>query len=253
MHYYKFNIGDYASHTQHLDPIEDIAYRRMLDWVYLHESPLPDSPEQIGRLIRMRTHSECIAVVLREFFVLTDHGWMQEKADSEIQAYNEKSTKAKASAMARWAKKPNKQDANALQPESERNANHKPLTTNKETLNNNHNILIENEFERFWLAGMTKQSKQKSKQAFVKQFKEAKKTAKDITETTFTDYLVADIQKRLAADVFGFDKMHPTTYLNQQRWHDDIVENKKPSGSSFDKSMSALLDIELGNEQGLLS
>jgi len=137
MHYYKFNIGDYASHTQHLDPIEDIAYRRMLDWVYLHESPLPDSPEQIGRLIRMRTHSECIAVVLQEFFVLTDHGWMQEKADAEIQAYNEKSTKAKASAAARWANKPIKSNANALPTESERNANHKPLTTNQEPLNNN--------------------------------------------------------------------------------------------------------------------
>ncbi len=137
MHYYKFNIGDYASHTQHLDPIEDIAYRRMLDWVYLHESPLPDSPEQIGRLIRMRTHSESIAIVLREFFVLTDHGWMQEKADAEIQAYNEKSTKAKASAMARWAKKPIESDANALRPESERNANHKPLTKNQEPVNNN--------------------------------------------------------------------------------------------------------------------
>jgi uncharacterized protein YdaU (DUF1376 family) len=137
MHYYKFNIGDYASHTQHLDPIEDIAYRRMLDWVYLHESPLPDSPEQIGRLIRMRTHSECIAVVLREFFVLTDHGWMQEKADSEIQAYNEKSTKAKASAAARWAKKPIKSDANALRTECEGNANHKPLNTNHKPVTKN--------------------------------------------------------------------------------------------------------------------
>lgn len=135
MHYYKFNIGDYASHTLHLDLIEDLAYRRMLDWVYLHESPLPDSPEQIGRLIRMRTHSECIAVVLREFFTLTDHGWMQEKAFLEIEAYKEKSTKAKASAAARWSKKPIDTDANALPADSERNANHKPLTTNHKTLN----------------------------------------------------------------------------------------------------------------------
>lgn len=28
MHYYNFHIGDYASHTRHLSPIEDIAYRR---------------------------------------------------------------------------------------------------------------------------------------------------------------------------------------------------------------------------------
>lgn len=130
MHYYKFNIGDYASHTQHLEPLEDIAYRRMLDWVYLHESPLPDCIEQIGRLIRMRTHSDCIANVLREFFTLTDYGWMQEKASEEIDAFKEKSSKAKASAAARWSKDRNKPDANAKRPESERNANHKPLTTN---------------------------------------------------------------------------------------------------------------------------
>lgn len=134
MHYYKFNIGDYASHTLHLEPLEDIAYRRMLDWIYLHESPLPDSPEQIARLIRMRTHCEDIANVLREFFTLTDHGWMQEKASIEIDAYKLKSDKAKASAAVRWAKKPIKSDANALRPECEGNANHKPLTTNQEPL-----------------------------------------------------------------------------------------------------------------------
>jgi uncharacterized protein YdaU (DUF1376 family) len=134
MHYYKFNIGDYASHTQHLDPLEDIAYRRMLDWVYLHESPLPNSPEQIGRLIRMRTHCECIANVLKEFFDLTDYGWIQEKAFNEIDSYKDKSTKAKASAAARWSKKPIESDANALRPECERNANHKPLTINQEPL-----------------------------------------------------------------------------------------------------------------------
>jgi len=134
MHYYKFNIGDYASHTQHLEPIEDIAYRRMLDWVYLHESPLPDSPEQIARLIRMRAHCEDIANVLREFFTLTDYGWMQEKASAEIDAYKLKSDKAKASAAARWSKKPIKPDANALRSKCEGNANHKPLTINQEPL-----------------------------------------------------------------------------------------------------------------------
>ena len=136
MHYYKFNIGDYASHTQHLEPLEDIAYRRMLDWIYLHESPLPDSPEQIARLIRMRTHCEDIANVLHEFFTLTDYGWMQEKASIEIDAYKDKSNKAKASAAARWAKKPAIVDANALPTTCEGNANHKPLTTNQEPLTN---------------------------------------------------------------------------------------------------------------------
>ncbi len=156
MHYYKFNIGDYASHTQHLEPLEDIAYRRMLDWVYLHESPLPDSPEQIARLIRMRTHCEDIANVLREFFTLTDYGWMQEKASVEIDAYKLKSDKAKASAAARWAKKPTKPDANALRSECEGNANQEPLNTKQKTLNTNQDHVIVFEF---WKEVMKKNSR----------------------------------------------------------------------------------------------
>jgi uncharacterized protein YdaU (DUF1376 family) len=134
MHYYKFNISDYASHTAHLEPIEDIAYRRMLDWHYLHESALPDSIEQIARIIRMRTHCEVIKTVLHEFFTLSDYGWEQYKAVSEISAYKLKSDKAKKSAEARWSKKPIPTDANALRTECEGNANHKPLNTKQEPL-----------------------------------------------------------------------------------------------------------------------
>ncbi len=135
MHYYSFNIGDYSSHTNHLSIEEDIAYRRMLDWYYLHESPLPNNIDQIARLIRMRTHTESIANVLEEFFELTEYGYKQSKADRDINAFKSKSEKAKASAAARWSKDTNKADANALRPECESNANHKPITNNQEPIN----------------------------------------------------------------------------------------------------------------------
>ncbi|NDH69342.1 MAG: DUF1376 domain-containing protein, partial [Gammaproteobacteria bacterium] len=32
MHYYQFHIGDYKSHTHHLSLLEDLAYRRLLDF-----------------------------------------------------------------------------------------------------------------------------------------------------------------------------------------------------------------------------
>ena len=86
--------------------------------------------------------------------------------------------------------------------------------------------LIENEFDRFWLSGITKQAKTKALTAFKKQYKEAQKKTKGISEQVFTDYLIGDIKKRIAANVFGFDRMHPTTYLNQQRWNDDIVSGQ---------------------------
>jgi uncharacterized protein YdaU (DUF1376 family) len=129
MHYYQFNIGDYKSHTEHLSEMEDLTYRRLLDWYYLHESPIPLDESEVARQIRMRSHSDCIAVVLREYFELTDDGWIHHRANKELAKAGEKSSKASQSAKARWDKKPNKNkdlavDANALRTQSEGNATH---------------------------------------------------------------------------------------------------------------------------------
>lgn len=132
MHYYKFNISDYKSHTEHLDLMEDLAYRRMLDWCYLHESPLPKDKKDIARLIRMRTHSECIATVLREFFTKDKNGdYINKRIFLEINATSEKSSKARDAANARWDKAST--DANALQTECERNATQDPRHKTQDT------------------------------------------------------------------------------------------------------------------------
>ena len=41
VNYYPFNLGDYAAHTGHLEPMEDLAYRRLLDVYYMREEALP--------------------------------------------------------------------------------------------------------------------------------------------------------------------------------------------------------------------
>lgn len=148
MHYYTFNPKDYISKTSFLEPMEDIAYRRMLDHYYLTEQPLPSEIGEIAMLIRMRTHCECIATVLRKFFILTSDGYVNDRANREIEAYHAKSERAKASANARWSKNQSKNndlgnskaqcetDANALLDECKRNANNKQITNNKEQINN---------------------------------------------------------------------------------------------------------------------
>jgi uncharacterized protein YdaU (DUF1376 family) len=142
MHYYQFNIGDYASHTAHLDPLEDIAYRRMLDYCYLNECGLPEAIESIARVIRMRTHCDCIATVLQEFFFShADGTWHHTRVDSEILAYKGKSAKASQSARKRW----DNVDANALPTLSEGNANHKPLNINHKPIT----IVKDNGGQRF--------------------------------------------------------------------------------------------------------
>ena len=149
MHYFQFNIGDYASATAHLEPLEDLIYRRLLDLYYSTEKPIYDDLNKLSRIIRMRTHSELITSVLNEFFVLEGDGWHCDRVDVEIFKYTEKSAKASKSAKVRWKKVKQKQkdkgvserNANALKAQSEGNANHKPLTINHKPLTNNHKPL----------------------------------------------------------------------------------------------------------------
>ena len=133
MHYYQFNIGDYNSHTMHLSETEDLAFRRMLDWSYLHEKPLPVDLDEIARQIRMRTHSESIGIVLNEYFELREDGWINLRVIQELLKVGIKSEKASASAKARWGKK----DANALPTQSDSNATHNTLPITHNTKDKN--------------------------------------------------------------------------------------------------------------------
>lgn len=175
MHYYKFNISDYKAHTEHLELLEDLAFRRMLDWMYLHEKPLPKEVNEIARFIRMRTHCDCITNVLHEYFTKTKGGFINERVGKELGNFQKKSALAKKSAEARWKKNTSKNndlpDANALQTQCDSDANgmlntkHKTLNTKQETLNNKkklkqdanvlNNRIIDDVFE-FWLTTFSK-------------------------------------------------------------------------------------------------
>ena len=100
MNYYPFNIGDYLAHTAHLSVVEDCAYRRLIDTYYLTEKALPLDVKACARLIRMREHESEVAAVLAEFFTETPGGWTQARCDEEILRYQDKNSKARASAAA---------------------------------------------------------------------------------------------------------------------------------------------------------
>ena len=106
MHFYSFNIGDYMSHTLHLSPMEDLAYRRCLDIYYLHEKPLPEDATEVARLIRMPEHKPEVVQVLEEFFTHeVGTGYVHKRTNEEITKYQAKiqaaSRAGKASALAR--------------------------------------------------------------------------------------------------------------------------------------------------------
>ncbi|MEY4345263.1 MAG: hypothetical protein RL032_1095, partial [Pseudomonadota bacterium] len=100
MNYYPFHVGDYAAHTGHLEPLEDLAYRRLLDAYYLREGPLPLDVAECARLVRMKKNQAEVASVLGEFFELTDSGWLSVRCAAEIAKMQDKQAKAKASAQA---------------------------------------------------------------------------------------------------------------------------------------------------------
>ena len=126
MHYYQFNIGDYASHTRHLSPIEDIAYRRLLDLYYLHERPLNSGLTSVARQINLREYESEIKSVLEEFFTLTDDGWINVRADKEIAHYRGKIEQASRAGRASAERRSNARSTD-VQPTN----NHKPITNNQ--------------------------------------------------------------------------------------------------------------------------
>ena len=126
MHYYQFHIGDYASHTRHLSIHEDLAYRRLLDFYYLHEQPIKH--RDIARQINMREFEQDVLTVLEEFFFSTDAGFINPRADLEIAKYKEFSEAGKRGAAKRWGSNGEANSPPNATPIATNN--HKPITIN---------------------------------------------------------------------------------------------------------------------------
>ncbi|MFV0576024.1 MAG: replication protein [Vibrio sp.] len=88
--------------------------------------------------------------------------------------------------------------------------------TNTKEKNEQKIDLIESAFESFWKAYPTKTNKKGS----MKSFKTALKN-QDLSAEEFSKMLVDDVTMRVARNQFGFDKLHATTYLNNERWTDE--------------------------------
>ena len=128
MHYYQFHIGDYKSHTHHLSLLEDLAYRRLLDFYFLHEQPIKH--RDIARQIGMREHEEDVMTVLNEFFISTADGFVSPRADKEIKQYKEFAEAGKRGAAKRWGTPPNGEAISPPNATPIATINHKPITNN---------------------------------------------------------------------------------------------------------------------------
>jgi len=84
--------------------------------------------------------------------------------------------------------------------------------------------LIQSSFDYWWKAYPTKTARKAS----LKKWQSITKKMDDKTVTELTNHIVADVKFRLDGlangdDRFiGFDRLHPSTYLNQERYNDDF-------------------------------
>ena len=147
MHYFQFNIKDYAFASMRLTLLEDLAFRRMLDLHYDTEKPLPNCVKKIGKLIGMRDQTDEITEVLNEFWLSNDEGFYNERATKEIIIYQAKADVARANGKkgGRPVKPrenpPITQSVNLANPEiSESKANYELLTKNYKPLTNNYSL-----------------------------------------------------------------------------------------------------------------
>ena len=203
MHYYQFNIGDYASHTRHLTAIEDIAYRRLLDLYYLHERPLNSGSASVARQINMREFESEVTSILAEFFTLTDDGWINVRADKEIAHYRAKIEQASRAGKASAERRLNVRSTD-VQPTN----NHKPITNNQEPINKEYI----DRFDIFWKQYPRKVAKPNAQKAW-------NKIKPD--DVVFKKMLDAINQQGLSSKEIQFVP-HPATWLNAQRWEDEI-------------------------------
>ena len=111
----------------------------------------------------------------------------------------------------------------------------KSTTTNKGSITNkgiqptgDKSPITEEAFEVFWSAGMRKLNKKGALKAFQAACKRLKADPQE-----FAQKLADDVRARVKSGQLGFDAMHPTTYLNNERWEDEVLKPvEKPAFSA---------------------
>lgn len=107
MNHYPRHVGDFIRDTVGLSLAERGAYTALLDQYYASEKPLPLDSRERYRMAGAVTKAERSAVdyVVGRYFKEQADGWHQKRADLEIEAYRERSAKARDSVGVRWSKR----------------------------------------------------------------------------------------------------------------------------------------------------
>lgn len=224
MLWYKHYMSDFAQDTSHLTILEHGAYRLLLDHYYHTEGQIGSDHGQIYRVVRALDPAEQKAVdlILTQFFTLEDGQYKNHRADEEIVKYQ--AQREHNQTVGKLGGRPRKNpEETRVVPEIKPGDNPSQKSDTKNNNNNNGQIT----FDQFWEVYPRKVKKKPA-------FAIWKRKRLDV----IADGIIGDVKKRLELHApwkRGYIP-HPTTYLNQELWADDIeredlVEKSKSNGS----------------------
>ncbi len=243
MHYYQFNIGDWALEAGHLSLEEEAVYLRLINHYLNTEQPIPSETQWVIRRLRLETQS-VIDHVLAEFFELTDKGWVHIKCEEMLKAYRKtvKKNRANGAKGGRPRKHLGSKETQseptgnplATQTKPTGNPNQEPLTNNHKPVNQvkEHDQLSVNRlFDEFYDKYPKKVDKQKAKQKFVHLFK-----AKTVEQTTeLLGLITTNIDQRIASGQWDLSNKHfiqgPAKYLLGRLWEDEVIGVSNGNGA----------------------
>ena len=208
MIWYKFYLGDYITHTNHLSDAEDLAYRRLLDLYYISEKPIPIDTESVARKIRLDL--DITESVLGEFFDKGVDGYRNNRCDMEIAKYQHQVENNRQ--LGKRGGRPKKTESitetkpkvipNQIQIQNKKISSVAPTTSR---------------FDEFWASWPTSKRKVARAECEKKWFKQ--------NLDKVADTIIASVSKLKRTEQWttGFDPA-PLTYINQRRWDDDAGE-----------------------------
>ena len=218
MHFYPHHIGDFQRDTASLSDSDAMAYLRLIWMYYDTELPLPDDARKLA--FKIGSNPDSVQIILDTFFIKEQDVYRHKRCDKVLNDIYGKSEKARLAAQIRWAN-----NANAMQTQSERNANALNNHADAKKIDATHNPIpithinkyIEH-FEDFWKAYPRKTNKENARKVWARLKPNADLVA--IMTKAIKDQKLSETEQRFIP--------HASTWLTNKRWEDEVKTIQKP-------------------------